>query len=506
MAMWPRAPAMRSVTIINQKGGCGKTTTAISLAGVFARRGLRTLLIDMDPQSHCAAGLAIPEQQFDLDISDALLADDLASLDPARLVWRISRNLDLAPSRMRLAGLEASRGGLADRNDREQRLARVVEWLSSSYDICCIDCSPSIGLLTYNALIAATECLIPVETSYFSLQGATRQVQTIEALQKRLGVSTPVWLLATIHDQSSPLAADLLGELRRLFGAQVSPQVIRQDMRVKEAASFGKPVCDYAPESPSAMDYAALAEWLLSQQPGSGPPEGAAIASEPEQGDDPDRSEAPAGLEGAAVGRAVEAPEAASAPAASLPSGDPASRQPADLPDRAAAMAAMATRVTLQRPGQQQPPGWTPSPRPGVSAASQAEAKPDAATQSQVGAAVSEAVSEAERIIAVNPGASGYGAHSVPGGVVFIQPLSAGEHIAVVTEMGGRSAAYPMRRNERAGIHELRLAIPAGSCYYRLMIDGRPSVDPFNRMVEMNPFGAPTSVAFAAAPTAGSAR
>src|SRR5690606_27837974 len=114
-------------------------------------------------------------------------------------------------------------------------------------------------------------------------------------------------------------------------------------------------------------------------------------------------------------------------------------------------------------------PDSTPSPRPVVSAGSQAEAKPDATTQSQVGAAVSEA----ERIIAVNPGASGYGAHSVPGGVVFIQPLSAGEQIAVVTEMGGRFTEYPMRRNERAGIHELRLAIPAGSCYYRLMIDGR---------------------------------
>lgn len=494
---------MRSVTIINQKGGCGKTTTAISLAGVFARRGLRTLLIDMDPQSHCAAGLAIPEQQFDLDISDALLADDLASVDPARLVWRVSRNLDLAPSRMRLAGLEASRGGLADRNDRERRLARVVQWLSGSYDICCIDCSPSIGLLTYNALIAATECLIPVETSYFSLQGATRQVQTIEALQKRLGVSTPVWLLATIHDESSPLAADLLGELRRLFGAQVSPQVIRQDMRVKEAASFGKPVCDYAPESPSAVDYAALAEWLLGQQPGNKPPEEISAAPGVE-GAEAGESEAPGGIEAAALGRAAEPLPAGPAEAAPAPAGDTAGAPVADpAPDRAAAMSGMATRVTLQPQGQQ---ASEPAASAGGSAASQAEAKPDRAAPSHVGAAVLETVSEAERIIAVNPGASGYGAHSVPGGVVFVQPLSAGEHIAVVTEMGGRSASYPMRRNERAGIHELRLAIPAGSCHYRLMIDGRASVDPFNRMVEMNPFGAPTSVAFAAAATAGSAR
>src|SRR5690606_18184224 len=122
---------------------------------------------------------------------------------------------------------------------------------------------------------------------------------------KRLGVSTPVWLLATIHDEQSPLAADLLGELRRLFGAQVSPQVIRQDMRVKEAASFGKPVCDYAPESPSAMDYAALAEWLLSQQPGGGAPEeiGAAPGVE---GAEAGESEASGGVEAAALGRAAD--------------------------------------------------------------------------------------------------------------------------------------------------------------------------------------------------------
>lgn len=489
---------MRSVTIINQKGGCGKTTTAISLAGVFARRGLRTLLIDMDPQSHCAAGLAIPEQQFDLDIGDALLADDLAGLDPARLVWRISRNLDLAPSRMRLAGLEAPRGGLADRQDRERRLARVVEWLSGAYDICCIDCSPSIGLLTYNALIAATECLIPVETSYFSLQGATRQAQTIEALQKRLGISAPVWLLATIHDENSPLAADLLQELRRLFGSRVAPQVIRQDMRVKEAASFGKPVCDYAPESPAAMDYDALAEWLLSRQPG------VADASEPGAAASSEPSQTMADLRATALrtfvepGAAHREPPERSEPAEAPPPPAAAAREepaPASgeesMPDRAADVASLAARVAT-RPAQHSP---------GAAIASLAEPKP-AAGRHPAPAADNSPVSEAERIIAVNPGASGYGAHSVPGGVVFIQPLSAGEEITVAAQIGSAGDEYPMRRNERAGIHELRLAIPAGACYYRLIIDGRPSVDPFNRMVEMNPFGAPTSVALAAASAA----
>ena len=108
---------MRTIAIINQKGGCGKTTTAINLAGLLARAGRRTLLVDMDPQSHCAAGLGIPEHRLDMDIGDAMLAIGDRHIDAARLLWKAGRNLDLAPSRMRLAGLEAARGGLAPMAD-----------------------------------------------------------------------------------------------------------------------------------------------------------------------------------------------------------------------------------------------------------------------------------------------------------------------------------------------------------------------------------------------------
>jgi chromosome partitioning protein len=480
---------MRCVTIINQKGGCGKTTTAISLAGVFARRGLRTLLIDMDPQSHCAAGLAIPEQRFALDMSDALLTDDLDHMEPDRLVWRISRDLDLAPSRMRLAGLEASRGGLAEKPDRERRLARVVERLASAYDICCIDCSPSIGLLTYNALIAATEILIPVETSYFSLQGAGKQVRTVETLEKRLGLSTPIWLLATIHDQTSPLAKDLLEELRRRFEDRVVPTVIRQDPRVKEAASFGKPVCDYAPDCDAARDYAELANWLVGPQ--RAPADSASGAAAPEP--PPTEDDAPIAVVRAMAARGFlgdppsrEAPEATLATAA--PSGGP-------LPARAADLASLAVRAMASASASAAPPARAMAP--------------DASESPVVAGAVGRAApapspapsapSEAARIVAANPGAAGFGAHSVPGGVVFIQPLKVGAAVSVSGDFNGwAEPGEPMRCNTRDGIHELRLAL-AGACHYRLLIDGRPSIDPFNRMVEMNPFGDATSVAFAGA-------
>lgn len=256
---------MRCITIINQKGGCGKTTTSINLAGIFARLGLRTLLVDMDPQSHCAAGLAIPEQRIDLDIGDAMLAPDLGAMDWSRVLWRVSRNFDLAPSRMRLAGLEASRGGLADRPDKERRLSAVLNALAPNYDIACVDCSPAIGLLAFNAITAASEIIIPVETSYFSLQGATKQVNTVRSVERRLGAKAPAWLLATMHDESSALAVDLLNELRRRFGNRVIPVVIHLDGALKESASFGQPVAEYAPQSLAAAQYLSLARWLLDR-------------------------------------------------------------------------------------------------------------------------------------------------------------------------------------------------------------------------------------------------
>ena len=163
---------MRTIAIVNQKGGCGKTTTAINLAAVFAHRGLRTLLVDMDPQSHCATGLGVPDEQIKPSIGDALLAADSENLDVASHVWEVAGNLDLLPSTMRLAGLEAPGGGLHELPDRDRRLALLLARMEDRYDRCLIDCPPTIGLLTFNALRAAREALIPVEPGFFSLRGA----------------------------------------------------------------------------------------------------------------------------------------------------------------------------------------------------------------------------------------------------------------------------------------------------------------------------------------------
>jgi len=261
---------VRTIAIVNQKGGCGKTTTAINLAGALARRGQPTLLIDLDPQSHCAAGLGVPESQIERHVGDAMLTPTTSPIERSGLVWPVSRNLDLVPSAMRLAGLEAARGGLATLDDRDTRLLRVVRALASgdgspAYPFCIIDCPPTIGLLTYNALRAADEVIIPVETSFFAMRGAERQVQTVQALTKRFGKDLPYHVLPTMHDDRSALARRLLEEVRRAFGSHVLPAVIRLDMRLREAAAAGRPIVEFAGDTPGSEDYARLAGWALGE-------------------------------------------------------------------------------------------------------------------------------------------------------------------------------------------------------------------------------------------------
>ena len=242
---------MRTFAIVNQKGGCGKTTTAINLSAVFAHRGLRTLLVDMDPQSHCAIGLGVPEGGIDLSIADALLKADSDDLDPSSLVWEVGGNLDLIPSTMRLSGLEAPGGGLHELPDRDRRLARLLSRFEDRYDRCLIDCPPAIGLLTFNALRAAREALIPVETGFFAFRGADKQWRTIRKLiesgvRNHSGgqVDYQIYktdsrslesILAEMRRAEIQVARDHLGVLtRRAYGAvRTAVQRLSTSMRMK---------------------------------------------------------------------------------------------------------------------------------------------------------------------------------------------------------------------------------------------------------------------------------
>jgi len=252
---------VRTFAIVNQKGGCGKTTTSINLAALYAKRGLRTLLIDMDPQAHCAAGLGVPEDQIEKNIGDAMTASHDAPLEKEKYLWEITRNLHLAPSTMMLTAIEAPGGALQSMPDRDCRLEGVLKAWEADFDRCVIDCPPNIGLLTYNALRAATEALIPVETGYFSLRGARRQRKTVDALIARIGKPLPCRIIPSIH-RSSPLARTLLQRLQESFAPEVAPTVIRDHETLREAASFGQPICEFAPGSEAERDFEALIQWL----------------------------------------------------------------------------------------------------------------------------------------------------------------------------------------------------------------------------------------------------
>jgi len=259
-----RGQQLRTFAVINQKGGCGKTTTAINLAAAFAETGQKTLLVDMDPQSHCALGLAVPESRVERSVADVLLGMPPGVTDWQGLIWQVSNHLDLIPSTTALAAAEHRLGSAPD---RDLRLAKALARLDRRYELCVIDCPPSIGLLTFNALRAAREVVIPVETGYFALHGALKQAMTLQVLADRVRHEVSFYVLPTMHDQQTALADQIIAELRRHFGPRVLEMTIRYSTGLKEAASQGQPIGEYDPQSAAAEDYRLVARRLLSIRP-----------------------------------------------------------------------------------------------------------------------------------------------------------------------------------------------------------------------------------------------
>src|SRR3954447_26420797 len=256
---------MRIIAIINQKGGCGKTTTSINLAACMARLGHKTILVDIDPQGHCGVGLAVPEDQIERTIYDTLIepADGKVARMP-EIVWQIASDFDLAPSNIKLAGFEQV---FAGRPGREDRLTKGLDQVRNTYNWCVIDCPPSVGLLTFNALRACDEVIVPVETGFFSLHGLAKMMETLELMKDRCEKDILVRVLPTLYDTRTKLAREVLSELRGKFRDYLMQSTVNFNTKLKEAASFGQPITEYDPGSRGYKDFVNLARELMGHRP-----------------------------------------------------------------------------------------------------------------------------------------------------------------------------------------------------------------------------------------------
>ncbi|MFY7880078.1 MAG: ParA family protein [Lacibacter sp.] len=250
----------RIIGIANQKGGVGKTTTAINLAASLAILEYKTLLVDADPQANCTTGLGfdlhnIQQSLYDCFVNGALAKDViLKSAIPF---------LDLIPSHIDLVGAEIE---MIHHPNRENVLKQLLEPVRSEYDFIIIDCSPSLGLITVNALTAADSVLVPVQSEFFALEGLGKLLNTIKIVQSRLNPELVIeGILMTMYDGRLRLCNQVVSEVRRHFEGVVFDAIIHRNTRLSEAPSFGKPVILYDAESKGAINYLNLAKEILQR-------------------------------------------------------------------------------------------------------------------------------------------------------------------------------------------------------------------------------------------------
>ena len=254
---------MRIITVANQKGGCGKTTTVINLAASLAHFGKKVLIIDMDPQGHVGIGLGILRaDQINQTIYD-VLCDTSNEQRIDSIIINCRENVDLAPSNISLSALEQKMAG-ADK--REELLIKAIFTVYEDYDYILIDTPPNVGLLTFNALRACREVIIPIDSSYFGLHGLGKLLQTVLLLNERLNHTIRIKALSTLVDKRTKVSMDVLQEIRNTFNKNTFQTEINLNVKLKEAVGLGLPVLEYDPNCNGTQDYLNLAEEIISEE------------------------------------------------------------------------------------------------------------------------------------------------------------------------------------------------------------------------------------------------